>query len=65
MNWMSLRSIIYLYLAIAPILGAIIEGSITAFSASVVIVAGILFYYELYLAYGRWKSERDRDRSDY
>lgn len=59
MNWMSLRQVTYLYLSIAPILGLILEGSITVLSSSVVFVAGMLFFYETYSAYDRWKSDRE------
>lgn len=58
---MSLKQVTFLYLAIAPILGLFVEGSITFFSGSVVFIAGILFYWEAYASYDRWRAQREED----
>lgn len=61
-SWIGTRQAAYFYFAMAPVLGAIFEGSITMFSASVVFIAGILFLFDGYEAYDRWKDEKaDRE----
>ena len=57
-RWIGPRQAAYFYMAIAPVLGAVIEGSITTFAASVTVVAGALFHFEAYKAFDQWKQDR-------